>query len=180
MAIDSALVDIVRKGVDARANVPSPDPFPRVLRVEIEPIEHLTYRVRPTAEPHFELYVDEPKDRGGNDKGPSPITYFLTGVATCLLNQFIRLAIARELPISVSSMTVKGVFERTIGGGFKEIVNELHIEGDITPEGLDELATDAEGYCYIHNTLSKAVRMTTELYVNGDHVATRVVGPEPK
>ena len=53
MAIDSALVDIVRKGVDARANVPSPDPFPRVLRVEIEPIEHLTYRVRPTAEPHF-------------------------------------------------------------------------------------------------------------------------------
>jgi putative redox protein len=178
MAVDLALVEIVRKGVDARANVPSPDPFPRVLRVEIEPIEHLTYRAKPTAEPHFELYVDEPQDRGGNDKGPSPITYFLTGVATCLLNQFVRLAITREIPISVSSMTVKGVFERTVGGGFKEIVNEIHIEGDISLEGLEELAVGAEGYCYIHNTLSKAVLMTTELYLNGDHVVTRAAGPE--
>lgn len=179
MVIDSALVEIVRKGVEDRAKVPSPDPFPRVLRVEIEPIEHLTYRVRPTAEPHFEFYVDEPTERGGRDQGPSPITYFLTGVGSCLLNQFIRLAIARELPISVSSMTVKGVFERTVGGGFKEIVSELHIEGDATADGLKELAVDAEGYCYIHNTLSKAVRMTTELYLNGDHVATRVAGPQP-
>ena len=178
MAIESALVEIIRKGVADRAEVPSPDPFPRVLRVEIELVEHLTYRAKPTAEPHFEFYVDEPKERGGNDKGPSPITYFLTGAATCLLNQFLRLAITREIPISVSSMLAKGIFERTVGGGFKEIVNELYLEGNILVEELQELAIMAEGYCYIHNTLSKAVLMTTELYLNGEHVATRTAGPE--
>ena len=61
--------------------MPSPDPFPRILRVKIEPIEHLTYRAKPTDEPYFEFYVDEPQDRGGNEKGPSRITYFLTAVA---------------------------------------------------------------------------------------------------
>ena len=178
MAMESALVEIIRKGVADRAGVPSPDPFPRVLRVEIEPIEHLTYRARPAAEPQFELYIDEPRERGGNDKGPSPITYFLTGIATCLLNQFLRLAITREIPISVSSMLAKAIFERTVGGGFKEIVNELYLEGNITVEELQGLATMAESYCYIHNTMSKSVLMTTELYLNGTHVATRSAGPK--
>ncbi|SVB42222.1 uncharacterized protein METZ01_LOCUS195076 [marine metagenome] len=178
MAIESTLVEIIRKGVVDREGVSSPDPFPRVLRVEIEPIEHLTYRAKPVAEPQFEIYIDEPKERGGNDKGPSPITYFLTGVAACLLNQFLRLAITREIPISVSSLMAKGIFERTVGGGFKEIINELYLQGNVSVEDLQELAAMAEGYCYIHNTLIKAVLMTTELYLNGEHVATRTAGPE--
>ena len=74
-------------------------------------------------------------------------------------------------------MLAKAIFERTVGGGFREIVNELYLEGNITVEELQGLATMAEGYCYIHNTMSKSVLMTTELYLNGDHVATRSAGP---
>ena len=54
----------------------------------------------------------------------------------------------------------------------------IDLEGNILVEELLELAIMAEGYCYIHNTLSKAVLMTTELYLNGEHVATRAAGPE--
>ena len=75
----------------------------------------------------------------------------------------------------MSSMMVKGVFERNIRGGFKESVNEIHIEGDISIEGLEDRAV---GYCYIHNTLRKAVLMAIELYLSGDHVVTRTARPE--
>ncbi|MGI0080926.1 MAG: hypothetical protein ACRECH_15040, partial [Nitrososphaerales archaeon] len=33
----------------------------------------------------FDLFIDEPSDRGGTNAGPNPLAYFLTGCASCLM-----------------------------------------------------------------------------------------------
>jgi uncharacterized OsmC-like protein len=40
------------------------------------------------------MSVGEPVERGGSGEGTGPLSHFLTGAGSCLLNQFVRIAIA--------------------------------------------------------------------------------------
>src|SRR5207249_10102820 len=69
------------------------------IRVDAAQVEQLRHEVTPHPHAHHRLIVDEPRERGGTDAGPSPLQVFLAGALTCLLNQFIKLAMARRLAI---------------------------------------------------------------------------------
>ena len=177
MAVSSELVETIRRGLADREQTTDVERLRRLVRVEIESVERLTYHARSVAEPEFTLKIDEPRQRGGQDQGPSPLIYFLTGVGACLLNQFVRLGIARELDLRFLQVQVKGELQGKIGGGFEHITQELYAEGSVSPEELQELAEKAEALCYIHNTLSKATKMTVVVHLNGTEALRRISGP---
>ena len=177
MAVAPELVEIVHQRVAKREQAVD-QPFLRgLVRAEIEPVEHLTYRAHPTTDPQFQLTIDEPLDRGGQHQGPSPLDYFITGAGACLLNQFVRLALARGLDLRFQRARVKGEFRREIGGRFQHITEEIDVDGSATAEDLRKLSEDAEAFCYVHATLAKVVKMTTVLNLNGQEVIRRTSEP---
>lgn len=149
------------------------------IRIDAAQMEQLRYEVTPHPHAHHRLIVDEPRERGGTDAGPSPLQVFLAGALTCLLNQIIKLLLARALAIETVSGILRGRVHHRVGGGFTDLVYDVHLTGEASDEALTTLAADAEQYCYVHNTLRNAVPLTVRLHLNGRQVAERVSRPTP-
>lgn len=178
MAVSAEQLEQVRNGVIEREEAVDPESLRRLIRVEINPVELFTYEAHSPAEPLLKMMIDEPKARGGAEQGPSPTTYFLTGSAACLLNQFLRVNIAEGLNLHFTQMQAKGEFQRKVGGGFVSITQEIYAEGSASQEALEKLTEKAESFCYVHMTLNKVLKMTTVLYLNGTEVVRQVTGPD--
>jgi len=115
----------------------------------------------------FEFTIDEPPERGGTDKGLPPLSYFVAGAVSCLLTQYAKLAIARDVPLKSMKAVARGHFDRRLGGEFSDMIYEIAIESPADEETIKAIAREAEIMCYAHNTLKKSVRMRTDLLLNG-------------
>jgi uncharacterized OsmC-like protein len=177
MTISQETAETIRKGIEEREHIPNDPSVRGIVRVDIQVSGGLTYHAQTPSEPQFTMIIDEPEERGGGGQGPSPLVYFLTGAATCFLNQFIRLGIARGIDLEFKEMHVRGERERGIGGAFQHIIQEVHAEGSASQQEIEELTTQAEAFCYVHATLRKAVKMTTVVHVNGAEAVRRTSEP---
>ena len=170
-------IEGIKAGVAKRRTTTDRAGFRGVDRVEITVLEGLEYEARNPHETGV-MRVGEPVDRGGLGEGSSPLSLVITGAASCLMNQFIRSAVADDLPVRFLGAAVKVEFSRVAGGGFEQITIEFRAEGTLTDEQVTGLVAAAEHLCYIHVTLRQAVRMTTILVVDGVERARSVTGPE--
>ena len=177
MVLTAETVDIIRKGVEGREALNDPERIRAIHRIAIEVEEGLRYRATRPGETQFATTVDEPAERGGTGAGPGPLTHFLTGAGSCLLNQYIRVAVAEGLDLRFTAMNVRGDARRDVGGGFEHIQQELFAEGTVAEDAMVRLAERAEGLCYVHNTLKHAVKLTTVVHLNGQEVVRRVSEP---
>ena len=123
------------------------------------------------------MRIGEPVDRGGDGTGSSPLSHFLTGAGACLLNQFVRVSVAEQLPLEFIGAAVRGEFGREVGGRFKRLTCEIRATGSIDGPGAQSLMARAERLCYVHQTLVASVEMTTTLVVDGTEVARHTDGP---
>ena len=102
----------------------------------------------------------------------SVVEFFIAGAASCLLNQYAVLAIARDVRIDDLTITARGHFDRVLGGSFKEMIYDLRISSEASKETILNLSREAEKMCYAHNTLRKAgVRMVTNLFLNEKEIS---------
>ena len=177
MVLTAETVEIIRKGVESREALNDPERIRGIHRIAIEVEEGLRYRATRSGETRFAMIVDEPTERGGTGLGEGPLTHFLTGAGSCLLNQYIRVAVAEGLDVTFTSMNVRGDTRRDVGGGFEHIQQELSAEGSLSDEAMARLAERAEGLCYVHNTLKGALKLTTVVRLNGREVVRRVSQP---
>ncbi len=177
MAMSTETVDIIREGVEGREALSDPERIRGIHRIAIEVEEGLRYRATRSGEARFATIVDEPTERGGSGMGDGPLTHFLIGAGSCLLNQYIRVAVAEGLDLTFTSMNVRGDARRDVGGGFEHIQQELFAEGTVSADAMERLAERAEGFCYVHNTLKNAVKLTTVVNLNGQEVVRRVSEP---
>jgi uncharacterized OsmC-like protein len=138
-------------------------------RVDLRRVDHLKFEVRKR---HFAFLVDEPAERGGTDEGPNPLAYFIAGAASCLTNQYVALAIARDVPLGEVQLTARGHFDRRLDGAFEEVIYDLKLESPSGKETILALSKEAERMCYAHNTLKKAgVKMVTNVFLNGKQIS---------
>ena len=177
MAISPQAAEIIRRGIEEREHTPNDPNIRGLVQVNIQVVEGLTYHAHTPSDPQLTLTIDEPEERGGRNQGPSPLAHFLTGAGACLLNQFIRVSIARDIDLRFKEMHVRGERERTVGGSFQQIIQEVHAEGSALQKEIEELTEQAEAFCYVHATLRKAVKMTTVVHVNGVEAVRRTSDP---
>ena len=116
----------------------------------------------------FEFFSDEPPERGGTNSGPGPLSYFMGGALACLMNQYVRVAAIDDLDIEDLRATARGHFEMKVRGSFTEIFYDIHIKSKEGADKIRGLSKKAEDYCYVHNTLLKAVNVKTDLYLNDE------------
>lgn len=99
--------------------------------------------------------------------GLPPLAFFVAGAASCLLTQYAKLAIAKDVPLKSMKAVARGHFDRRIGGAFRDMVYEIAIESHADEEAIIAIAREAELMCFAHNTLKNVVRMETRLTLNG-------------
>lgn len=177
MELSTEVVELITKGVAEREAMRDPERIRGVNRIEITPGDGHSYRGYRPGDESLAMVVDEPTERGGSGLGASPLAHFLTGIGTCLLNQFIRINVSERYGLEFVKMNVRGDYHRDVGGGFQSITQELFAEGTLDQAGVEKLTERAEAFCYIHNTLNKAIKMTTIVHLNGVECVRRVSEP---
>jgi len=166
---DEQLVGIIKEHVKKRFEASDREFLFGADRVDIRRVKHLKFEAR---KGRFRFTIDEPPERGGTDEAPNPLAYFIAGAASCLMNQYAVLAIARDVPIDDLTITARGHFDRVLGGSFKEIIYDLRISSEASRKTILDLSREAERMCYAHNTLSKAgVKMVTNLFLNEKQIS---------
>jgi len=165
MGTEEALIATIKDHVKKRQDAHDKEFLFGSERVDLRRIDHLTVEARKR---DFSFMVDEPEERGGKDKGPNPLAYFIAGAASCLVNQFLTDAIFRGVELKDVELSARGHFDRRIGGAFTEIIYDLKLISASPRASIASLAKEAEEMCYAHQTLLKAgVKMTTNIILNG-------------
>jgi len=136
-------------------------------RIDVELVTQLRFKA---SFGRFSFAIDEPAERGGTDKGLPPLAYFVAGAASCLMTQYAKLAIARDIPLVSMKAVARGHFDRRVGGAIKEIIYEITINSPASPDAIRKVAQEAELMCYAHNTLKNSVQMKTQLTLNGERL----------
>jgi uncharacterized OsmC-like protein len=123
------------------------------------------------------LHADEPPERGGTGKGPSPIQHFLATLGFCEQVMVGRNAALLGLQLDSVRITVKGYFDRCGGHvegrpnqGIDDIRTEVRIESPEPVEKIKQLMDLVERECYVLNTLKRGVKVSQRVMLNGTTV----------
>lgn len=178
MALTDKQIELIRGGVQKRERRSHAHTIRGVDRIEISVEGGLHYRAREVNGQQTVMHIDEPSERGGEGTGNSPLGHFLTGAGACLLNQFVRISIAEGYDLAFTAANIRGEFSRDVGGAFERITSEVYADGHLDRAAADTLTERAEALCYVHNTLRRAVQMTTVFYLNGVEIVRKLSQPD--
>jgi uncharacterized OsmC-like protein len=142
------------------------------VRVDITHQDHKTFEaVFKTEDKSFQLMIDEPEIRGGKGTGPTPLGYFVTGAASCLMMQYAN--VLKEKPMAVESikMLARAHNDRD-ARVFTDMVYQVELTGSLSEADAQELAKAASARCFVENTIAKSLPITTDVSLNGKKVVS--------
>ena len=148
------------------------------IRVDLKHVEHLHFHGIAKEGGNFTVDIDEPPERSGYGSGPTPLNYFLIGAGSCLTMQWAKIAAIEDLKVDNLSAIVRGHTDRRIDGYFTDFIFDLYMDGAETKERIIEVAKEGERLCFAHNTLKRAVPVTTNIFYNGERILSTTSGPE--
>jgi uncharacterized OsmC-like protein len=119
----------------------------------------------------FELDADEPPLLLGEDIGPNPVEYLLTGLAACMTTGLVYHAAARGIELkSVESRLEGDIDLRGFLGispdvkvGYKSIRVDFTIDADISYKQKEELIEMAQKYSPVFHTIFNATPITVKM-----------------
>jgi putative redox protein len=117
---------------------------------------------------HHELVADEPPEKGGGDRGPSPYDLLLAALGACTTMTVRMYADRKQWPLkSVSARLSHGKIDasecddcETKEGKVDRIEVDLSLEGDLSDEQRARLMEIADR-CPVHRTLLSEIRIVT-------------------
>lgn len=166
------LKEVVLKWEDRRLA----PPYDRgTVRTDLKIIEQMHFEAKCFG---FTIPIDEPPERGGRNEAPDPLVYFVTGAASCFLNNLERAILIKNVNIDDAEITARAHWDRAKTREFTDMIYDIRLTGQESKEKAIEALHDAENRCFTHRTLSKAIPMTSNLYLNGNLITTHTVGPD--
>jgi len=109
----------------------------------------------------FKIIVDEPKNQGGTDDGPTPVDYLLAGLAGCI--NVVGHVIAKEMGFELRGMDIQLEGDlnpaRFMGkskeqrAGYKEIRVKITPDSDADEATLEKWLGIVEDRCPVSDTL---------------------------
>ncbi|MGH7798923.1 MAG: OsmC family protein [Candidatus Binatia bacterium] len=142
------------------------------VRVDITRQEHKTFEaVFKTEDKSFQRMIDEPEIRGGKGSGPTPLGYFVTGAASCLVMQYANVLKEKPMPVESIKMLARAYNDRE-ARVFTDMIYQVDLTGSLSEADAETLAKAASERCFVENTMAKAIPITTEVHLNGKKVVT--------
>ncbi len=119
----------------------------------------------------FELDADEPPNLLGEDKGPNPVEFVLTGLAGCLTTSLIYHAAAKGIEIKGVESRLEGDLDlrgflglsEDVKVGYENIRVFFKIDADVSEEEKEELIEMAQKYSPVFNTVSNPTSVSVQL-----------------
>lgn len=119
----------------------------------------------------FVLDADEPPVLLGNDKGPNPVEYLLTALASCVTSSIIYHAAAKGITIRSLESRLEGDIDlqgflgirEDVPRGYKEIRMFVNIDADASPEELEEIVKLGPTYSPVYDTVTRPVPVSVQL-----------------
>lgn len=108
----------------------------------------------------YKITVDEPKNLGGTDEGPTPVDYLLAGLAGCI--NVVGHVVAKEMGIELRGIQIELVGDlnpaRFLGkskedrAGYKEIRVKITPDADSDKATLEKWLETVEDRCPVSDT----------------------------
>jgi uncharacterized OsmC-like protein len=119
----------------------------------------------------FVLDADEPPILLGRDKGPNPVEYLLTALASCVTTSIVYHAAARGIAIRSMESRLEGDIDLQgflgirddVPRGYKEIRMIVDIDADASPEELEEIVKLGPTYSPVYDTITRPVPVSVQL-----------------
>ena len=117
------------------------------------------------------LDADEPPILLGRDKGPNPVEYLLTALASCVTTSIVYHAAARGIAIRSMESRLEGDIDLQgflgirddVPRGYKEIRMIVDIDADASPEELEEIVKLGPTYSPVYDTITRPVPVSVQL-----------------
>jgi len=119
----------------------------------------------------FVLDADEPPLLLGRDKGPNPVEYLLTALASCVTTSIVYHAAAKGITIRSIESRLEGDLDLQgflgirddVPRGYKEIRMVVDIDADGSPEELEEIVNLGPTYSPVYDTITRPVPVSVQL-----------------
>ncbi len=120
---------------------------------------------------NFTMYVDEPPQLGGEDKGANPVEYVLAALAGCL--NVVGHLVAKEMGIKLHELSIE--IEGTLNpakfqgrsnqerAGYKQINVFLNVKTDADEKTLDKWLKAVEDRCPVSDNLANPTPLKINL-----------------
>jgi uncharacterized OsmC-like protein len=177
LKLDKSRKDGIRNYIENRKVNSDKAKMAGTIRIDLKHVEHLNFQGFAKEGGNFTVEIDEPPERDGYGRGPTPLNYFLIGAGSCLLMQWAKLATIEDLDIDSLEAIVRGHTDRRIDGYFTDFVFDISMTGGEPPEKIKQVARESERLCFVHNTLKRAVPVTTHVKLNNQVIYTSELHP---
>lgn len=118
----------------------------------------------------FSWYADESKERGGTEKGASPLSYFLSSMGFCQFVHYAEHSMLVGIKLESLEMKVDGKIVMQKPRRFTEVSYEVKITSSNDDETIRKLAKAAAEDCYVTNTLKKSIPVKGIIIHNGNKI----------
>jgi uncharacterized OsmC-like protein len=116
------------------------------------------------------MYVDQPTEAMGKDKGPSPLQYLMLSLAGCMGAIARIIANQKKLPLNGLEVEVEGPIntDKLLGKesdqrvGFTNFTMRLKVDADMSAEEKEAFIREVESRCPVSDNLSNATQVTIE------------------
>lgn len=108
------------------------------------------------------MIIDQPANGGGEDAGPSPLEYVLTGLGGCVITMMQVASKRKRVEIKNLKVEVEGVLDTDgltgknpdVRTGFEEVILKVSFDADMTDEQKIEFIKEAEAKCPASDNLA--------------------------
>lgn len=122
----------------------------------------------------FTFFGDEAADRGGHERGPSPIRYFLSGIAFCMLGWYAKGAAFADCEVDTLRMNITTHLDLRGEHGFDDkpvhiqwLVFDVHVESPSSAETVLDMIDWGDYRCPLGAFSRRAVPVYTVVTHNG-------------
>ena len=106
--------------------------------------------------------IDEPKDIGGDDNGPTPVEYLLTAIGSCIAITLRMYAERKGWDLGKITVNVSQETELTIKGAIKYLSEDIFFEKNVTDDQRKRLLIIA-GKCPVAKMVKNETKIETKI-----------------
>ncbi|MFZ5952839.1 MAG: OsmC family protein [Candidatus Rifleibacteriota bacterium] len=117
------------------------------------------------------LIIDQPESGGGENAGPSPLEFILSGLGGCIVTMMQVASRKKRIEMRSLEVEVEGILDTDgitgknpdVRTGFSEVIVKVKLDADLTEEEKLAFIKEAEERCPASDNIAHETKVTLKL-----------------